>query len=112
MSIYKEIKKIDKQEFSRLVNQESNSDLCDALIRGVHHIDDDEWYLENCVFFLQHPDSKVRGAAVVCIGHTARLGRGDKSELLHALEPLLNDAELKGRVEDAIDDITIFHAGK
>lgn len=112
MNIYEEIKKIDKQEFSRLVNQGSSSDLCEALVRGVHHIDDHEWYLENCVLFLQHPDPEVRGAAVACIGHIARLGGGDKSELLRALEPLLNDAELEGRVEDAIDDITIFHAGK
>jgi len=108
MNIYESVKGIDKQEFSDLINQGRGEYICDALVRAVHHIDDHKWNLDNCTLFLQHSDPEVRGVAITCIGHIARLGGGDKKELLRTLKTLLDDEELNGRVEDAIEDINTF----
>lgn len=62
-----------------------------------------------CLKFLGSDVSDLRGLAVTCLGHIARVhGRLDIDKVVPALTALLDDPEVAGRVEDALDDISMF----
>lgn len=55
-------------------------------------------------------DPQIRALAVTCMGHLARIHRAVSAEIVRCLEELLDDPELEGRAEDALDDIAAFSA--
>ena len=83
--------------------------ICDALIRITYHDPDWHWVQEQCVMFAEFPDVDVRGLAVTCLGHLARIHRRlNVKEVSPLLESLLNDPDVAPRVVDTIDDIKMF----
>lgn len=83
--------------------------ICDALIRVTYHDPDWHWVQEQCVRFAEFPDVDVRGLAVTCLGHLARIhGRLNIKEVLPMIRSLLDDPDVAPRVEDAMDDIKMF----
>lgn len=83
--------------------------ICDALIRITYHDPDWHWVQEQCIRFTEFPDVEVRGLAVTCLGHLARIHRRlNLKEVLPVLESLLNDADVAPRVADTLDDIKMF----
>jgi len=70
------------------------------------HDTDVQWVQEQTLHFLKHESPIVVSAAITAIGHTVRVNqRIDKSRVLPALQPLLEDPRFAGRVEDVLDDI-------
>ena len=67
-----------------------------------------------CVQYSRHQDVDVRGVAVLCFGHLARIhGVLDTGVVLPLLKELANDPEIGGWVQDALDDIRMFlHRGE
>jgi hypothetical protein len=90
----------------------SQEQITDALVGLAYHEQDWRWVQSQCLRFLSSADPDVRGLAATCLGHIARiLGRVDKELVLPALQPLLTDPQIAGRVEDALEDIRIFTSG-
>lgn len=59
-----------------------------------------------CIFFLNSENSQVAGLAATCIGHLARIHKQiDKPKVMPVLSTNLKRIDIKGRVEDAINDI-------
>jgi hypothetical protein len=59
--------------------------------------------------FSSHEDADIRGLAVTCLGHLARIhGYIDREKVIPVLKLLLNDSEIVGRVEDALSDIKMY----
>jgi hypothetical protein len=90
---------------------ESNDSTCinDALIRLTYHDSDWQWVQDQCLQLIHHSDPAVRGLAVSCLGHLARIHKTiDTAKVLPVLNSLLDNPELGGRAEDAIDDIEMF----
>jgi hypothetical protein len=83
--------------------------VCDALVRLALHDGDWQWVESKCIAFTDHPDAEVRGTAVTCLGHLARLHhRLDLAKVLPVLARLRSDPEMGGRVGDALDDIASY----
>ncbi len=62
-----------------------------------------------CLEMTHHYDVEVRGTAVTCLGHLARLHRDlDLPLVLPTLQALRSDPGMGGRAEDALDDIRTF----
>jgi hypothetical protein len=87
--------------------------VCDALLRLTYHDPEWRWIQNQCVRFARHFDADVRGLAVTCFGHVARIhGALDLDVVSPVLRELRSDPEMGGRVSDTWDDIEVFLANK
>lgn len=83
--------------------------ICDALIRLTYHDPDWQWVQDQCIFWGRHPNADVRGLAVTCLGHLARIyTKLDLQKALPLLKELLKDPSVALRAEDALDDIETY----
>jgi len=59
--------------------------------------------------YLENDDLVLRGLAVTCLGHVARIHEKlDKEKVIPALEKHIDDNRLRCRFFDAFDDIGMF----
>ena len=106
---YKEILPVSRQDAEAAFATENPDMICDALVRITYHDPDWRWVQEHCLAFTRHLHADIRGLAVTCLGHLARLhGILDTPRVLPVLESLRRDLDVAGRVEDALDDIHLF----
>src|SRR5438067_13879828 len=83
--------------------------ISNALVRISIHDSDWRWVQGKCLFFVNSEDPEVRGVAVTCIGHLARIHRDlELKAVVPLLKRLQNDPEIGGRIEDTLDDIESF----
>jgi hypothetical protein len=83
--------------------------ICRALVDAALHDPDWAWVQEHCLRLLASSDSEVRGVAATSLGHLARIhGMLDLDRVEPRLRELRNDPEVRGRAEDALDDIQQF----
>lgn len=99
----------DKAELLDLTKEE----LCKGLVELVFSGERPAESLQICLALSVHPNREVRGVVATCIGHLARLHRDlDLSQADSALTRISEDPKLKGRAEDAREDIRQFSIGK
>ncbi|WP_143261546.1 hypothetical protein [Allokutzneria sp. NRRL B-24872] len=81
----------------------------DALL-GITYNDPDRVYVESILLkcLSVECDRQVRSLAVTCIGHVARIYRSVGRDVLRKLDELLDDPDLSGVAEDALDDVKSF----
>lgn len=72
--------------------------------------DPDRRGIEAVLFDYLSPDAdpQLRALAVTCMGHLGRIHHAVSADVVRRLEELLDDPELGGRAEDALDDIAAF----
>jgi hypothetical protein len=105
---------INPEPITRIVAQKALGSrdpavVCDALVRIALHDVDWRWAQEVFLEYVNSRDNDVRGVAVTCIGHLARIHRRlDLERVLPVLESMLSDPDVGGRAEDAISDIGVF----
>jgi hypothetical protein len=76
---------------------------------GIIEDDDVDWLTHTLLDLSGHGSIEVRATAITCLGHVARIhGRIDSDRVLPRLRDLRSDPLLRGRVDDAIDDIEHF----
>jgi hypothetical protein len=103
---YSEVTPIDREEAAEAFSSDDVDKICDALVRLTFHDRDWNWVQGVCLTFGRHPDPQVRGLAATCLGHLARIhGTLDVDSAVRLLEDLRRDPEVRGRAEDALDDI-------
>lgn len=67
------------------------------------------WLTDTLLDLAGHEAIEVRATAITCLGHVARIyGQIDRDRVLPRLRDLRSDPVLRGRVDDAIDDIEHF----
>jgi hypothetical protein len=92
-------------------NLKSDNPICvnDALVRLTYHDPDWQWVQDQCLQLLNSNDPVVKGLAVSCLGHLARIHKIiDTAKVVPILNSLLEDPNVGGRAEDALDDIEMF----
>lgn len=78
-------------------------------ILGVIEDVDVHWLTDTLLDLVGHESTEVRATAISCLGHVARIhGHIDHNRVLARLRDLRSDPLLRGRVDDAIDDIEHF----
>lgn len=102
-------KKITKVEASKVFSTGTSNEICDALVSVTFYEEDWKWSQTQCLHFLNHKNCDISGLAATCLGHIARIHHKlDKKIVIAALKTRLNDPNISGRVQDALDDIDIF----
>lgn len=106
---FQEVIPISRNEAEEAFLSDSPERICNALLRISFNEPDWRWVQEKCLQFLSSKDSNVRGLAVTCLGHLARIHKQlDLHKILPVLENLRHEPRIRGRVEDTLDDIETF----
>jgi hypothetical protein len=103
---YSEPVPVSREEFKTALDTGDGLTIAKALVGLAFHSPDWQWVQDTCLALLDHDDLGVRAAAITCLGHLARIHHQlDTSRVLPRLLVLVDDPDLGGRVEDALDDI-------
>ncbi|HLJ88974.1 MAG TPA: hypothetical protein VKZ53_19295 [Candidatus Angelobacter sp.] len=106
---YEEPAPISRQEVEEALRSPDGQTTAPALIRMALHERDWQWAERVCLRALSDSRTPVRIAALIALGHLARLHRRLHLELaVPAITRLLGDAECGGTAEDTLEDIAIF----
>jgi hypothetical protein len=106
---YEEVKRMSREEADLAFHGGNPTEIVNALLSMAYYDSDWRWVQERCLEFLRFPNEVVCGTAVTCLGHLARIHRHlDLIVVLPALQELLHVPTLAGKVEDAMDDISLF----
>ena len=102
--------RLSAEELERLLGSEDEQEVIEALMYSVFNIDDPEWVQEKCRNLICSENSlNVRGLAVTCLGHVARMHKKiNRSLTAPLLMELAKNQDLSGRASDALDDIEQF----
>ncbi|MDK8182029.1 CPCC family cysteine-rich protein [Paenibacillus sp. UMB4589-SE434] len=99
------------QEIINLIN----SDNPDTIVRGFLSLalnaDDGEFVQELMVRYTQHNNENIRGIAILCFGHIARIhGAVNKELIIPLINDALNDESsfVRGHANSDLDDINMF----
>ena len=91
------------------LDQDSVESICERLPGQAIHGGDPGWLTSLCLRLSHHPSTDVRRAAVVALGHLARIHCDiDRDRVVPRLALLADDALLSGAAADALDDIATF----
>ncbi|GMK41953.1 hypothetical protein PCCS19_50120 [Paenibacillus sp. CCS19] len=99
------------QETINLINSEDPDTIVKGLLSLALNADDGEFVQDLMVRYSQHKNENIRGIAILCFGHIARIHRAVNKELII---PLINDALndeskfVRGHAHSALDDINMF----
>lgn len=106
---YHDVQPISRQEAVEVLAGTNSVTICHALVSLAFHEPDWQWVQGQCVDRLRDGNTDVAGVAATCLGHLARLHRClDMSSVIPALESAKKRDEIRGRVEDALDDIQTY----
>src|SRR5437016_4264327 len=110
---YEEIAPVPRSEAEAHLRSGDPEVVAKTLIALGLHDEDRRWVQQQCLRFLSHDTEVVVSAAILSLGHTARVNRSiDKEVVIPALRAVACDPRYAGRVQDALDDIDIFVKGK
>ncbi len=99
------------QEIINLINSDNPDTIVRGLLSLALNADDGEFVQDLMVRYSQHKNENIRGIAILCFGHIARIHRAVNKELII---PLINDALndeskfVRGHAHSALDDIKMF----
>ncbi len=82
-----------------------------ALLSVVYHDPDWRWAQSLCLGYAHHANTDLRGLAITCLGHLARIhGVLNRELVLPVLCAALSDWEwaVRGKAGDAFDDIGMY----
>ncbi|HLZ51035.1 MAG TPA: hypothetical protein VKP61_09800 [Candidatus Acidoferrum sp.] len=106
---YEDILPISREELREALTSDSDERAARAIIATALHDTDWAWAEQQCLMALQDRREDVRAAAIIGLGHIARVHRRSTlSVTIPALKALRFDQHLGGTVEDAIEDILMF----
>jgi hypothetical protein len=106
---YETIRPMSRAAVEAALTTDDPKEVARALLSAALHLPEREWVEGRCLMLLDSPDILIRKAAVLSLGHLARIHRElDKPTVMAALERVREDPELSGILEDALDDINRF----
>jgi hypothetical protein len=104
-----EVMEYNKQVAEKAFGSQQPEAICHALVAIAFCEPDWKWVQDRCLYFLQNKDPVISGLAATCLGHVARIHQKlEREKVITALRSRLEDAEITGRVEDALNDIDMF----
>ena len=104
-----EVRPISRKECDSHVNSGDVQRLVVALISMAIYGDDRDYARTFASNHLRHEDPDVVSAAILSVGHCARLdGVCDVPQIREMFRLLARDEQYVGRIEDAVDDIVTF----
>ena len=109
MSRYRGLPPTTREEVAEALKGNCFELICARFLGAVVHGEEPQGLTTTCIELLEHPSTEVRRAAVVALGHVARIHRNiDRESVIPRLALLADDAQLSGAAADALDDIATF----
>jgi len=106
---YEEMNSVSHADAERVFSSADCERIARTLVGLGLHDRDWKWVQERCLRFLSNPSELVVSAAILALAHTARVNRTlDRDVVVTALRDLATDIRYAGKVQDALDDISIF----
>lgn len=103
----------ESEEIEKNLKSKDSTVVINTLLEITFHNQNWEWVQDLCIELLENKNPDIRGLAVTCIGHIARIHKViDKEKVLKVFESRKDDDAINGRIEDAIDDINTSVADK
>jgi hypothetical protein len=100
---------INKISAEMAFSSSDENQICQALVSLAFHESDWQWVQNHCLEYLQSDNPNIAGISAICLGHIARIHRKlEKDKVVTALRQKLNNSEIAGVVEDALDDISMY----
>lgn len=100
---------ISHEEADSIFTSGDLKEICVTLVSLALNDADWKWVQQKCINHSNDPAPEVRGTAVTCLGHLARLHRElDVDVVAPIIQRLMHDPEVAGRAEDAWDDILVY----
>lgn len=106
---YEDVSPTTRQELRDALASDSAERAARAILATALYDTDWRWAEQQCLSALQDKRQEVRAAAIVGLGHVARVhGKSTLTVVIPALEALGSSKDFAGIVEDAIEDILLF----
>lgn len=108
---YEAITPLDKAKAGEKLLSGDPEAIVYGLLGAVEGVDDWRWVQDQCLRFVTDPREDVVRAAVICLGHLARIrGKLDQERVGKAFRKVKVGASprVRGAIEDALSDIKIF----
>lgn len=100
---------ISHEEAESVFRSGDSKEICATLVSLALNDTQWKWVQQKCIDYSDDPDPEVRGGAVTCLGHIARLHRElDVDVVVPVIQRLMHDPEVAGRAEDAWDDLSLY----
>lgn len=102
-------KGLSKEQVLEQLKSNEVSTVTNALLYAALNFNDWTWIQDECLKLVNHSNIDIKGLAVTCLGHLARIHSSiNKAKVLPVLFDKLNDKDISGRAQDALDDIKMF----
>ena len=109
MNQYHDVNPIDKEAAEKMLSSDTIELVCQTMVSIAFHESDWHWAQDKFLKLLFHKNHNVSGLAATCLGHLARIHNTlEKDRVIRTLKMHLNNSEIAGRIEDALDDIKIY----
>jgi hypothetical protein len=106
---YEELPPISRDELKHALDGRDPDEAARAILRMALHEADFAWAERKCLDALHDSRETVRAAAVIGLGHLARIHRAPIDPgIVEELKKLQAHPKLAGLAEDALDDILMF----
>lgn len=113
--LYKEPTPLTHEDVLHIVRGGSSEDIAHALVAVALLDDDFDFALSTVLRCAASEDAGVRGTAILCLGHLARIHRRLPEDPVNNLVQLALDDDnmyVRGQAENAAGDIEMFIPGK
>jgi hypothetical protein len=109
MNKYQDVLPIKKNDAEIFFASNEIEKIATTLVSISFYEKDWKWVQDKCLEYLFHPDDVISGLAATCLGHVARVNRKlEKKKVIILLRSRLDNLQIAGRIEDAIDDINTY----
>ena len=108
---YEEVQEYDKESVIEELQSTEANRVVNALLGLSFHEENWKWVQDTCIQYSSHSDYKVRGVAILCFGHLARIhGELDTERVIPIVKKALCDSNdiVVGHANSDLDDIKIF----
>ncbi|ASQ97098.1 hypothetical protein [Streptomyces sp. 11-1-2] len=105
---YQKPEQVTAEKAAEIFGSGQPREISETLIAASLNLQDREWVERWLIHFTSHPDSDVRRAAALALGHLARLHRQVSPDAVEAVGRLRGDESLAGAAADALEDVEIF----
>lgn len=105
---YEDLPPISRADFDAACRTGTSEQQAGAIIRLALHDGDPGFVEQECNRLLDEDDIAVRRAALIAVGHVARVHRQVSAETKARIRSLESDPDVAGNAADALDDIATF----
>ncbi len=108
--IYHQPEALSKEQLVKIFSSKDIKSICFGLISMAFYENDLNFCFKIIEDFSKNENEYIRGNAVLCIGHLARIHKTLHENLIQIVKKSLNDPSkyVRGHAESALDDIDIY----